>query len=821
MIEHPDGKGKGGRPATAANGRPVALTLRADSIPDELSAADNWLVWRYDEETDPETGEVDWDKPPRNARTGGLASSTNPKTWAPFGVALAAYGQGGLDGVGFALDGKDDLVAIDLDKCRDPETGSVEPWVQKVIDALNSYTEVSPSGRGIRIFVRGRLPAHGRKKGRFECYCKARYVTVTGQRVRGTPRTVERREAELLEVHRGVFGEPAPEAPAGRGAAAPADLDDAEIVRLAGESKSGAKFKALWSGSTSGYGSHSEADLALANYLAFFCGPNSGGRIDALFRQSGLFRSKWQRDDYRERTIRKALEGRTEFYEPRPAGRRRDGGRGAKVTAPGQAGGPAAHTNGTPGGAAPTPGAGDLGPEDDPHLTDVGNALRLVKRHGREMLYCHPWRSWLEWDGRRWAQDQVGGAVRRVKDTQAAFYREVAEQVRQLGDVGDDRTKRARLEDLTARLKHALRWEDAKRIAACLELARSEVPVLPAQLDADPMLLNVLNGTIDLRTGELRGHRLEDRLTKLAPVEYDPGRGCPLWLRFLERIMGGNVALIDYLQRVVGYALTGDVSEQALWFFHGGGANGKSTFLATVLALLGDYGMQAVSDLLMAKRHEAHSTERADLFGKRFVATIETEEGKRLAEALMKQMTGGDRVRARKLYQDFFEFEPTHKIFLAANHRPAVLGADHAVWRRIKLVPFAVTIPEAEKDPHLGEKLQAELPGILRWAVDGCLGWQRGGLREPKEVREATEAYQAEQDLVAGFLGACCFVNAQARVKVSALYDAYAEWSGDKVMSQRSFNDRLKSRGHTNKRGHGGAYFWHGIGLAGGAGEPN
>jgi putative DNA primase/helicase len=237
--------------------------------------------------------------------------------------------------------------------------------------------------------------------------------------------------------------------------------------------------------------------------------------------------------------------------------------------------------------------------------------------------------------------------------------------------------------------------------------------------------------------------------------------------------------------------------------------------------MLGDYGMQAVSDLLMAKRHEAHSTERADLFGKRFVATIETEEGKRLAEALMKQMTGGDRVRARKLYQDFFEFEPTHKIFLAANHRPTVLGSDHAVWRRIKLVPFAVTIPEAEKDPHLGEKLKAELPGILGWAVRGCLDWRRHGMQEPEEVRKATEAYQAEQDLVAGFLGACCFVNAQARVKVSALYDAYAEWSGDKVTSQRSFNDRLKGRGHASKRGHGGAYFWHGVGLAGGAGEPN
>ena len=197
-------------------------------------------------------------------------------------------------------------------------------------------------------------------------------------------------------------------------------------------------------------------------------------------------------------------------------------------------------------------------------------------------------------------------------------------------------------------LHHGLKWEDARAIARCLELAKSEpgVPLLPEELDRDPFLLNVLNGTLDLRNGHLRPHRREDLLTKLAPVSYCLRATCPLWLKFLDRIMDGNQALITYLQRVVGYGLTGDVSEQCLWFFHGAGANGKSTFLTTLLAMLGDYGMQAVSDLLMVKSHESHPTERADLLGKRFVATIETEEAKRMAEALMKQMTGGDKVRA-------------------------------------------------------------------------------------------------------------------------------------------------------------------------------
>jgi putative DNA primase/helicase len=274
----------------------------------------------------------------------------------------------------------------------------------------------------------------------------------------------------------------------------------------------------------------------------------------------------------------------------------------------------------------------------------------------------------------------------------------------------------------------------------------------------------------------------------------------------------------------VGHGLTGDVSEQALWFFYGTGANGKSTFLATILALLGDYAMQAVSDLLMVKHHESHPTERADLFGKRFVATIETEEGKRIAEALMKQMTGGDKVRARKCFKDFFEFDATHKIVLAANHKPTIKGTDHANWRRIKLVPFTVTIPDEEKDKELPQKLKNELPGILAWAVRGCLDWQKYGLGEPEEIKAATDKYRVEQDSVEGFIKECCAIHPEFRVKASTLFGAYETWSGDKLMTLRAFGDRLREKRFESKRGHGGAYFWHGIALSpdeeGEPGEP-
>ncbi len=327
----------------------------------------------------------------------------------------------------------------------------------------------------------------------------------------------------------------------------------------------------------------------------------------------------------------------------------------------------------------------------------------------------------MVWDGRRWAEDTTAEAVRRVKKTQGALYDATADRLRELGDAGDCDITKAERTRLVKFLNHIIKWEDARAIGRSLELARSEpdVPALPDDFNRHPFLLNVLNGTLNFRTGELGPHERADLITNL-----------PLWDTFLNRIMGGNKDLLAYLQRVVGYGLTGDVSEQCLWFFYGIGANGKSTFLFTILAMLGDYAMQGVADLLIVKHNESHPTERADLFGKRFVATVKTEEGKRLAEALMKQMTGGDRLRARKMRQDFFQFDPTHKIILAANHKPVVRGTDHAAWRRIKLVPFTVTISDEEKDKKLPAKLRAELPGILNWALRGCLEWMSRGLGE-------------------------------------------------------------------------------------------
>ncbi len=445
-----------------------------------------------------------------------------------------------------------------------------------------------------------------------------------------------------------------------------------------------------------------------------------------------------------------------------------------------------------------------VAPKGIDHPTDLGNAKRLVARHGEDIRYVFSWGKWLVWDGHRWTQDDTGEVSRRAKQTVIGMYAEAK--------AGTDPDTRK------AKAKHAMSSEAEPRMRAMVTHAQSEpgIWVRPADLDADSWLLNVLNGTLDLRTGTLREHQRGDLNTKLAPVEYDPSAACPIWLAFLNTIFGGNQNLIYFIQKALGYALTGDVREQVLFFLYGPGGNGKSTLLNTVLVLLGDYAKQAAPELLTVKYGESHPTAVADLVGARFVPSIEVEQGKRLAEALVKQMTGGEHLKARYMRQNFFQFMPTHKIFLAANHKPDIRGTDQAIWRRIQLIPFTVTIQEAQRDRTLPDKLRAELSGILRWLVDGCLAWQREGLTPPTDVIQATDAYRAEMDVIGGFLGDKCVLGPRQKEIASNLYSFYQGWcsqNGEEPVKQRIFGQQLGERGFVRRRGAQGTHLWHGLKL--------
>lgn len=409
-----------------------------------------------------------------------------------------------------------------------------------------------------------------------------------------------------------------------------------------------------------------------------------------------------------------------------------------------------------------------------PH-TDLGNAERLVAQHGADLRYCHALGYWYVWTGQRWDVDNTGEVMRRAKNTVRAMYALAAEL--------EDDAMRAAL------AKHARESEGRARLRAMVDLAASEpgIPVTVDELDTDPHLFAAANGTVDLRTGKLRDHQRADLITKMSPVAYEPDAECPRWLSFLDRIgIVGDLA--EYVRRLTGYSLTGLSTEQILAILYGTGANGKTTLLEAVRHIAGDYGAQTATDTLMDRQQGTIPNDLARLRGARFVSAVETDEGRRLAEGTVKRITGGDAIAARFLNREWFEYRPAFTVWLAANHKPTVRGTDEAIWRRIHLVPFTTTIPEAERDHDLPDKLRAEAPGILAWAVAGAVEWYRDGLNPPAEVRQATSNYRGEMDTLGDFLAECTTEGEAENVTKAALFAAYVKWcedSGERALSQR------------------------------------
>lgn len=424
-------------------------------------------------------------------------------------------------------------------------------------------------------------------------------------------------------------------------------------------------------------------------------------------------------------------------------------------------------------------------------LTDTGNATRFGLRHAGRVIYV-PGQGWMLWDGRKWHRDEVGKIMELAKVLARRVYQE--------GEALDDNDARIAI------AKHAKSSQQAPRLKAMLELAQSvpELVVEGASLDAHDMLLGVGNGVVSLKTGKLQPAKPEDRMTRHSPVMFDATAKCPLFLRFMDQVTGGNKALAKYLQLVVGYSLTGLTNEQCLFFLYGNGANGKSTFLNVVTEVLGsDLASQTPSETLMAKKNSSGTNDIARLLNVRVVIANEIEDGSLLAEALVKQMTGGDAMSARFLYREFFDFVPKFKLFIAGNHKPTIRGRDNGIWRRIRLIPFTVTFPPSQRDKRLQAKLRAELPGILNWAITGCKAWQKTGLVQPQVVTDAVNGYRQEMDLLGAWIEASCLVDPTVSWKSREAYGTYAIWAvggGYKPMSESIFSRELEGSFKKEKR---------------------
>jgi len=788
--------------------RPTALEFGPEPVPDELREREQWVAWRYQWDSDRD----EWTKVPVDANgadaTGsGFASLTDPDTWTSFDAAVSYHERDATDtdGVGFVVHDEDPVVGVDLDDCRDPETGDLEAWAAELLEDVSTYAEVSPSGTGLRLFGLGFVPDGGNRgdvdagAGHLEMYDSGRYLTVTGQRVDGSPDDVRQVNDEIGDVHAEHIAadepDPEPPKPAGDGGVqadspganpgvdvgkpdstdAASDLSDNELLEKAKNAENGDKFRRLWIGDTSGYPSHSEADLALAGLLAFWTGGDRQ-RIDHLFRQSELYREKWDRDDYRERTIDKALSGRTEFYDPDA---HNDSG-GSRPNEPGE-----------------DVDLGDtksidvsLSPAEVAAWAGLGEDEGVSSLTDREKAAC-------VWD-LVWHHDDFHVRVRRDNDSLWAY---------------DDGVWKPEGE-------RALRTA-ARRALGSMNYGQNVLTELKAQVRADrrveveadefglePGTIAVENGLVDLEAAAdgasddaRRDLEPEDYALTRLPVEYDPDATADEWKEFVGDVV--EPKKVAAVQEYVGYTLhRGAMPFHTALLCVGSGSNGKTTFLNVVRALL---GTEHTTSKPVHKFDEDNHV--ADLYGALANIDADLSEGSLSSGgiAAFKRLVGGDTVDARRLYEDAFSFAPTAKHLYACNQVPDVSSYvnDHdiAFWRRWIIVEFPAWFPEGseKRDPDLEDRLKTDetLSGVLNWAIDG---WARlldqEGFTNVESHDETRRLWQSWGESVEKFIAECVDRDEDAdRASTGDAYARYQAWcreNGADPVGRRRFTDTLK-----------------------------
>src|SRR5215203_4517562 len=444
--------------------------------------------------------------------------------------------------------------------------------------------------------------------------------------------------------------------------------------------------------------------------------------------------------------------------------------------------------------------------------TDLGNSERFVDAQRDRVLWCPARKLFLCWDGKRYAWDERGEVVKRAHVAARSIFHEAADAESE--------------EEQKAITKWALASQNESRINAMLSQAKPYLAVGMEELDRDPWLVNCRNGTLDLRTGKLKGHDPDDRITKIVPVDYDPDAPCPRFKQFLKEALVDET-VIKFVRRYAGYTLTGITRERLLAILYGFGKNGKTTLVELLHEVLGDYARNTDVETLLIKKYQGVGNDVAALKGARFVSAAEVEKGRRLAESKVKQLTGRDTVTARFLFGENFDFKPEFKLWLSTNNKPVIQGTDDAIWDRIRLIPLTQRFEGAKADPKLPDKLRDELAGVFSWMVEGCLEWQEHGLEEPETVTDATKQYREEMDTLASVLDEVCVIGPSHRVLAERLYQRDAMWcdkSGERKDPKKAFVARLEERGFERRRETAGVnkgrYIWLGIGFRSGDEPP-
>lgn len=743
-------------------------------IPYELQKLNQWVLWGY------EGRDGKFTKVPKQV-DGKNASTIYRRTWSSFSAVRHVMEEYGFEGIGFVFSEEDDFIGIDLDKCVD-EKGELSEFAKQVIEKLDSYTEYSPSGRGVHIIIKGSLPSSFEKGKRndelgIEIYSQKRFFTFTGNRE--NENGVFERTDEINELIDEIFDFDEIQNENNFEIDVDAEYDEnstSSIWERMFKAKRGEEIRRMFDGELLINNDHSATDLSMCNHLAFWCDKNYS-LMDHMFRQSGLMRDKW--DEYRgeetygEMTIKDAIRNTKETF-------------GAKKE------------------RLITIKENDFVQTKFP-FTELGNAEWFANEYKEKILSSNQY-GWMIWNKKKWEIDDVG----KVEVYATKLFKKLFEMKCDDEDV------------LKATRKWGMTSQSRRVISNSLLLSKALLPIKVEQLDSNKYLLNCQNGILDLKTGSLLPHSSHHLMTKITDAGYEEDAECPNWIKFLESIFVDRKGdtdheLIRFVQKLVGYSMTGDVSEQSIYFLYGGGKNGKSTFINTIKDILGDYSRQTNKETFISKEHNGSAnSDVARLAGSRFVSAVESNDGEKLDESIVKQITGGESIIARFLHKDFFEFTPEFKVFFTTNHKPIVKGTDEGIWRRIKLIPFLATIPEEKRDLQLPVKLKEEVTGILKWMLEGCLMWQKEGLKSPDSIDGASKDYREEMDILLPFIKECCTVNPLAKVELKDLFNEYQSYcfeNDDYKLKKRAFTRELETKGFEKNVGSANKTFIHGIEL--------